>query len=161
MNKLTKIAVLLLCTSAVFGGELLTFNDNGAWCWYQDERVIVHDNKLIMGSVANGSGTGGSSRNGNIEVVTYDLVSGGTPSLFVLHANLQADDHDLPGFLALPDGKILAMYTKHISDSYIRYRITTNPNDTSVWDAEKLLTRGAGTSYSNIFQLSGEGRQDI
>ena len=150
------LAIIAACGAICSAAELMTFNNNGAWCWYQDERVIIHDNKLIMGSVACGSGTGGSSRNGNIEVTTYDLVNGGSPSTFVLHANLQSDDHDLPAFLAMPDGKILAMYTRHLSDYYIRYRITTNPNDTSAWDSEVILTREASTSYSNIFRLSGE-----
>ncbi len=154
MNKLAYIMVMFIGIAA-YAGEMITFNDNGAWCWYQDERVIVQNNKLIIGSVANGAGTGGSSRNGNIEVTTYDL-STGANSRFVLSPNLQADDHDLPAFLSLPDGKILAMYTKHISDKYIRYRITANPYDTTAWTPEALLTRDANTSYSNIFQLSGE-----
>ena len=34
-------------------GDLITFNDSGGWCWYQDERAIVDTdtNQLIIGSV--------------------------------------------------------------------------------------------------------------
>ncbi len=136
--------------------EPMVFNDNAGWCWYQDERVIVHDNKLIMGSVADASGPDGSSRDGNIEVTTYDLNNGGMPITFVLHANLQGDDHDLPAFLALPDDRILAMYSKHSSDRYIRRRITSNPNDTSQWQPELIEERNASVCYSNLFRLSAE-----
>src|SRR5688572_30461069 len=36
-------------------GQLHELNDNGAWSWFMDERVIVDDGRLIVGSVrANG-----------------------------------------------------------------------------------------------------------
>ncbi|MCK4999534.1 MAG: hypothetical protein KAS23_08360, partial [Anaerohalosphaera sp.] len=131
---ITALTVILsLSNSIVFASDLVVFNDNGAWCWYQDERVIVHNNKLIMGSVADSSGTEGATRSGNIEVVTYDIGTAGPPQRFVLHANLQDDDHDLPAFLALPDNNILAIYSKHSSDGYARWRITTNPDDVTGW----------------------------
>lgn len=140
---------------SAWGGPLVVFNDNGGWCWYQDERVIVQGRKLIIGSIANGAGAGGSARSGDIEVVSYDLDSG-TAVRVTLHDNLQADDHDVPAFLELPDGRLLAMYTRHLSDSLIHRRITVNPYDASVWGADVTLTRGASTSYSNLFRLSAE-----
>jgi len=32
-------------------GNLIQFNDNGAWCWYQDERAVVDtmSGRLIVG----------------------------------------------------------------------------------------------------------------
>src|SRR3954469_25861104 len=76
-------------------GNLITFNTNGGWSWYQDERVIVDKSagKLLMSSAADASGTDGSSRNGDIDLVSYDIASGQT-NRFVLHAGLGADDHD-------------------------------------------------------------------
>src|SRR3972149_1355741 len=32
-------------------GELVTLTDNGAWSWFMDERAIVADGKVIVGSV--------------------------------------------------------------------------------------------------------------
>ncbi len=61
----------------------IVFNTNGGWCWYQDERAIINNNKLIIGSVADASGTGGGTRDGNVEVTTYDL-STSSLSRFVL-----------------------------------------------------------------------------
>lgn len=156
MSKLGWMVVGLLWSGlSALGGPLVVFNDNGGWCWYQDERVIVQGRKLIIGSIANGAGTGGSSRNGDLEVVSYDLDSGSAVRV-TLHDNLQADDHDVPAFLELPDGRLLAMYTRHLSDNLIHRRITVNPYDATVWGSDVTLTRGASTSYSNLFRLSAE-----
>ena len=74
--------ILVLTASQIHAGEVIAFNDNGGWCWYQDERVIVHDGKLIIGSVANRSGTDGQNRHGNIEVSVYDIEAGGRGGFF-------------------------------------------------------------------------------
>ena len=42
--------------------KIIFFNNNGGWCWFQDERAIIHDNKLLVGSVAHARGTAGFSR---------------------------------------------------------------------------------------------------
>ena len=36
----------------IVNGNLIQFSDNGAWCWHQDERVIIDtaSGKLIFGS---------------------------------------------------------------------------------------------------------------
>lgn len=157
--KQIQTAMVLLCTGwmafSAGAGSLIVFNDNGGWCWYQDERVIIQGRKLIIGSIANGAGVGGSARSGDIEVTTYDLDSGNLLRT-TLHDNLQADDHDVPAFLELPDGRLLAMYTRHLSDSLIHCRISTNPYDSTVWGSDVRLVRGASTSYSNLFRLSSE-----
>ena len=85
-------------------GNLIQFNDNGAWCWYQDERAVVDtiSGKLILGSDASGSGVGGSSRNGHIEGIIFDLQT--RISERTLFRNSGCDDHNVPAFLILPDG---------------------------------------------------------
>src|SRR6058998_1117258 len=73
-------------------GKLLQLNDNGAWSWFMDERAIVDDGKLIVGSVR----AVGDYRNerdpdwGTVEVSVYDLASGATQHT-VLHRHLQQD----------------------------------------------------------------------
>jgi autotransporter-associated beta strand protein len=132
------------------------FNDNAGWCWYQDERIIVNNNKLIFGSIADATGTGGASRDGDCEVTTYDLTTSAL-SRFTLKDNLDSDDHAAPAFMVQPDGKILAVYATHGSDRYARYRITTNPGDTSSWGSELSYYAGAGVTYSNVYRLSSSG----
>lgn len=59
---------------------VVELNDNGGWCWYQDERVVVDpvNGTMLVGSVATTEGAGGKSRGGDVEVVTYDFSSGAT-----------------------------------------------------------------------------------
>ncbi|MDZ7288795.1 MAG: BNR-4 repeat-containing protein [candidate division KSB1 bacterium] len=139
-------------------GNLIQFNDNGAWCWYQDERAVVDvaQGKLIIGSDASGSGVGGSSRNGNIEAVIFDLQTGLTHRFTLMKAG--CDDHNAPAFLVRPDGKYLAMYAQHY-DTVSRYRIY----DGGQWSAEKQFDWNSipggtdfSTTYSNLFYLSAE-----
>src|SRR3977135_4576654 len=59
-------------------GKLIQLNDNGAWSWFMDERAIVDDGKLIVGSVR-AVGDYRKDRDpdwGNVEVSVYDLASG-------------------------------------------------------------------------------------
>jgi hypothetical protein len=139
-------------------GKLITLNDNGGWCWFQDERAIVDTtaNKLILSSVANASGTGGAARGGDIEVASLDLTNNGV-TRFTLHDNLQADDHDSAALLRLSDGRYVASYSRHNSDSLTRIRISTNPGDISSWSPEITVTREGGATYSNLYSLSAEG----
>ncbi len=112
-------------------GKLIQFNDNGGWCWYQDERAIVDTKggKLVIGSVASGG-----SRNGYIEAVIYDLAAG-TKKLYTLGTGLASniDDHNAPAFVIRPDGKYFAMWSGHRVDCHSR----TSIFDGSAWSTEK------------------------
>lgn len=141
-------------------GNLIQFNDNGAWCWYQDERAIVDiaNNMLIVGSDASGSGTGGSNRNGNIECIIYNLISrSGEKTVFWKPG---CDDHNVPAFLIRPDGRYITMYAEHYDHYNSRYRIY----DGNSWGPEQHFdwtTIPGGTdytiAYSNLYYLSAEG----
>src|SRR5699024_5263711 len=91
-----------------------TVNDNGAWCWFQDERALIDPvaGTLLVGSIAAPEGAGGAERAGNVELAVHHLATGAT-RVVVLHANLEADDHNVPALWIRPDGRYLAMYTKH------------------------------------------------
>jgi predicted secreted protein len=141
-------------------GNLIQFNDNGAWCWYQDERAVVDvvEGKLIIGSDASGYGVGGSSRNGNIEVVIFDLQTGLSQRFILMKTS--CDDHNAPAFLIRPDGKYLVMYAKHY-DTASRYRIY----DGNSWSEEQQFDWNSipggtdfSTTYSNLFYLSAEDK---
>jgi predicted secreted protein len=141
-------------------GNLIQFNDNGAWCWYQDERAVVDvaGGKLIIGSDASMFGVGGSSRNGYIEAVIFDLQTGLSQRFTLMRAS--CDDHNAPAFLVRPDGKYLVLYAKHYDD-YSRYRIYDGNN----WTAEQQFDWNSipggtdfSTTYSNLFYLSAEDK---
>jgi len=148
-------------------GNLIQFNDNGAWCWYQDERAVIDtvNGKLIVGSVANNRGVGGSSRNGDIDVVLFDLRTGlSQRSILALGGSNfgGSDDHNAPAFLVLPDGKYLGFYAGHNSNYNSYFRVYENgvwgPQRTFQWNLMRPGGVNFATTYSNLFYLSTEGR---
>lgn len=141
--------------------QIVTINDNAAWCWFQDERVLADKGKLLVSTVASQGGPGGAQRSGNIEVTTFEPYTdqpgfNGKSTVTVLNPKLEEDDHNAAGMAILPDGRYLAMYSKHMHDKLIRYRISAQPGDASVWEEEKTITRDSNVTYNNIYQLSAE-----
>jgi hypothetical protein len=136
-------------------GNLIVFNDNGAWSWFEDERVIVDSErgKIVLSSVANSHGPGGPIRGGDVEVVSYDLASREMRRNTLAH-NLQNDDHNSAALVILPDGRYLASYSKHAGDNRLQYRVSLRPGDISRWQPERVFFTSAGTTYSNLVYLS-------
>jgi hypothetical protein len=143
--------------------DMITFNDNGGWSWFQGPRVVVDSARgtILISSVASGSGTDGATRKGNVEVVAYDFITR-TTQRAVLHDNFQADDHNSAALHIRPDGRYVAMYAKHFTDSFSRWRVSTNPHDATSWSPEQTFNNQAGTTYSNIYAIptenGGKGR---
>jgi len=145
-------------------GNLITLNDNGAWSWFMDERAIVQNGKLIVGSVrAVGNFESGreSADWGNVEVAVHDIDAGTTQSM-VFDRNFEQDDHDCPAFLALPDGRVLAVYTRHAVERKVFYRRSAANNplewgpvrefETPGHDSPRVT--GDNATYSNLFCLA-------
>lgn len=138
-------------------GQLVIWNDNGGWSWFEDDRAIVDAQAatVIVSSVANGRGTLGNERKGNIEIASY----GGNNKAVQrqeIATQIQQDDHDSAALWIRPDGRYLAMYSKHGSDSLSRYRISTTPHDISSWTSERIFENHAATTYSNLHYLPYE-----
>jgi hypothetical protein len=136
-------------------GELIRFNENGGWSWFEGEQAVIDSasGKILVSSVANGQGHDGKHRAGDVDVVSYDMATR-TTQRFTLSCKLQEDDHDSASLLILPDGRYLASYSKHASDNCLRYRITVKPGDISAWQPEEIFFTAGGTTYSNLFYLS-------
>ena len=136
-------------------GDLIQFNTNGAWSWFEGEQAVVDSvrGKILVSSVANAQGPGGKNRAGDVDVVSYDMATR-TTQKFTLSSNLQEDDHDSASLLVLPDGRYMASYSKHASDNCLRYRISAKPGDASAWQPEEIFLTAGGTTYSNLFYLS-------
>lgn len=163
----------------VVKGDLITFQPDGAWSWFQDERVIVTNGQIVLGSVAakvegDLPGYTLTPRDpGDIIATTFNL-STGRRAYFELNdqirnndgvgSGFEVDDHNAPAFLTLPDGNILAVYTGHSEDGFIRSRKTLNPGDTSAWtDEAQFIRTDAGISgendvtYANLHYVASEG----
>jgi hypothetical protein len=144
-------------------GDLIQLNDNGAWSWFMDERAIVDRGKLIVGSVrAVGNFRSGADDPdwGNVEVSVLDVATGATGRA-VLHRHFEQDDHDNPAFLILPDGRYLAMYSKHSVERRAYYRVS-GPGDPLAWGPASMFESpgedrpafgGNNVTYSNLFRM--------
>jgi hypothetical protein len=158
----TLVLIAGLALPAAAAPPITVFNDDGGWCWYEDERIIAGRGKLIIGSVA--AGIHNPERKGDIEVAVYDLKSG-AKSVHTLHRGKTPeerrrwlDDHNSPAFVVRPDGRILAMYSQHGPEEKIYYRITLRPHDPTAWGEEKIFVPSPATrvTYSNLHLLMNE-----
>jgi autotransporter-associated beta strand protein len=140
----------------------MQFNDNGAWSWFQDERAIIDPatNQLLVSSVASGDGVGGTARDGNVDLVAYNLTTSALSRTTLIDFSFLADDHFSAALLTRPDGRYLAVYAAHQNDSLVRWRVSTNPGDATSWSPEQslTLTSNQGTTYSNVYYLSGSNK---
>ncbi|MFT3776605.1 MAG: BNR-4 repeat-containing protein [Minicystis sp.] len=139
-------------------GDMVVLKKNGGWCWFQDPRAIVDQGRILVGTVAGTTGDGSTA--GDNEVTAFDLATRKSTT-FKLHEALESDDHDAASLLVLPDGRYLAMYTKHAVDRVMRWRVSQKAGDISAWDDEKRIL-GPGkqaVTYSNTYMLSAENNK--
>jgi hypothetical protein len=138
--------------------------DDGGWCWFEDERALIIGDRLIFGTVATGHKN--PAINGQIRVTEYNLKSGAS-STFTLHDPARdenpkqwTDDHNSPAFLHRPDGKLLAMYSRHGTRNEIHYRVSKGKDSAAAWEPERIFIPSAKSrvTYSNLFHLSKERR---
>jgi len=154
------LSALILITVSLARGvadepeDLIRLDDDGAWCWYQDERALVHDGKLIVGSVS--CGVNDKDRTGDINLTLLDLSSKEIQRV-ELHDRLQADDHNVSALSIRPDGSLLAIYSKHGPENKFYYRISEN-NDFSKWGPAKEFVPSVKSrvTYSNVHFLKDE-----
>lgn len=129
--------------------QLVTIEDDGGWCWFQDERAIHVGSRLLAGSV---------SRDGDVQVSSYDLVTGQTDRQ-VLAPRFQRDDHNAPALHRTRDGRIRAFYTMHNASTRIYARATTT-RDGSIgeWTPEEsiVVSERDDVCYANPLALDGE-----
>ena len=139
-------------------GTVTSFNDDGAWTWYSDERAVVDvaGGKIIVGSDANGG-----SRNGAIEAVIYDVATGNKTRAQL--GKLQPDDHNTAAFLVKPDGKYLAAWAGHNENCNTYW----SNYDGSAWAAQKTFawgnlgcptSTGKQVTYNNLWNMTAENK---
>jgi hypothetical protein len=150
---LTLLVYLTLGCNALPATEPLVVKRNGGWCWFQGERAVVVDGKVIFTSIAGDDHGGWDS--GDLVATAFDPTSHEIEH-HALHRKLQRDDHDVAGLCVLPDHRLLAVYGKHGSDQHQRWRITKNAADIGTWSEESTFDVGARYTYANVYRLSDE-----
>ena len=123
--------------------QVIVLNDNGAWSWFEDERAVVDPvtGTLVVSSVADASGTGGMTRDGNVEVATHDLAAG-TTRREVLHAHLQDDDHNSAALYVRPDGGTWRCTRRTPPTRSPGGGCADGPADAAAWGPERTLDHG-------------------
>jgi len=150
-----RLAALAALVAGTAGAQtnFATLLTDGAWTWFNDPRAIFHNGILYFGYVR--------ASDGRSALNTFNLASGQTSNLWTSSLT-QVDDHDDPGLLAKQDGTLLAIYSRHQSDQFFTYRLSssTNPVSAANWGAEQTnntgMTVSVGMTYANPFQLTNE-----
>jgi len=133
---------------------MLEFNDNGGWCWYQDERVLVDEEagRLVIGSVASGG-----TRDKRVEVTHWDLATR-KGTLHHLGTMSYTDDHDVPALVKRPEGGYAAMWAGHNDDCNSYYSVydgTSWSKSASFAWPECPTPSGKKITYANLWYLGG------
>ncbi|NOS68443.1 MAG: hypothetical protein HOP33_00740 [Verrucomicrobia bacterium] len=105
-----------------------SFTEDGGWCWFADPRAVARDGRTCTGWV---------TENGSVQAAMLDDASGKI-TVTTLHEKYQRDDHDNPSFLFLPDGRLMAFYSKHGGPD-MNARVTSKPGDFADWQPERVL----------------------
>ncbi len=128
---------------------------NGGWCWFQDERIIADGDRVIFGSV--------KSPQGDVDVHAWNPHSGQLVSQ-TLQARHESDDHVVPSFLRLPDGRILASWANHggvqprEKNRVLQWTVTNRPGEIESWEPlSSFAFVDANVTYTSLFALQAEG----
>jgi hypothetical protein len=134
--------------------EFTLFMKEGGWCWFQDPRVIIHGDKLFIGSVQ-------GHASGPAAVGVYDLKQRKPLGTVVMRDNFRHDDHNSPVFHARADGSVLAVYALHGNNKIHYYRIS-DPNNPLKWGDEMMYHHDYPTAgnvtYMNLYDMKNEGK---
>lgn len=131
-------------------GNAIEIAPDGAWTWFNDERAIFHRGFLYSGYVKG---------DGQYGVTRYDPATDTRHHMIISTAvSRQQDDHNNPSITALPDGRLLVCYAKHLGGNTFWYRKSLNatPATDADWGPEQAQTVPANNTYNNTYRLSAE-----
>ena len=128
----------------------VTVAKDGAWTWFNDERALVVGDFLYVGCV---------QTDGLAALARHNLRTGENHHVVLgTSASVQKDDHNNPSLTLLPDGRLLAVYSKHLggAQSYQRISRVPQPATLADWGPETVQRTPANNTYANTHRLSGE-----
>lgn len=152
MLKLNPLEEMESMQASVFKPRLVA--DDGAWTWYNDERVIFHNNVFYVNYV---------KRNGKTALTAFGLEN--MPSCharyeYILSTWSQSDDHNNGALLPLKDGNLLATYAAHGRDNFFYQRKLKlnrwSEADLSGEQKFERMVKGRGLTYQNLFRFEDE-----
>ncbi len=126
----------------------IVLSEDGSWCWFQDERAVIDNNRLLV--------TGVTSRGANT-VTVYDFGTGDRETVVLNDDRFRPNDHNVGALLVRPDGRYLCVYAGHNNEPRVRYRISTEPGNPYDWQPEQVFEVPVRVTYSNIYRLEESG----
>jgi len=129
--------------------KIIQLAPDGAWTWFNDERIIVDYNNLDIG---------GFDSKGIPKVYIYDLENH-IQRKYRLDSWKNKDDHDNPTLLKLNNGQFLACYSKHHLENKWYWRVADKTGESLRWRPEKIFFTPTLTTYCNLVQLSAEKKR--
>ena len=121
---------------------------DGAWTWYNDERVVVKDSCLYIGSM---------NSDGRAQVDLYDMARQEPGPHADLSSWLDRDDHNNPALLLLDGHRLLAAYTRHDVEPRAYWRTAQlDGSGIPTWGEEQSMALPAKGTYNNLYRLSDE-----
>lgn len=126
--------------------------EKGAWCWFADPRAVRHtsqDGKIDKTYI------GCIDTQGRIKALVHDHTKNDVKEILV-RDGFQADDHDNPTFLILPDDRVMIFYSRHTDEPCFYYRTTKEAGNLETLGEEKRLETLHNTTYPSPFILSSD-----
>lgn len=142
-------------------GELTTFNENGGWTWYNDERVVVdaEAGKIIVSSAR--SSASSQSADTNIDAVIHDIETG-TNDKMALGSLSYSDDHNNGGIVIKAPGEYFVAWAHHNVDCNTYWRNygdgTWGQQVTHSWGPQGCPWNESDVTYNNPWKMSSENR---
>lgn len=128
--------------------RVVTISKEGAWTWYNDERVLFWNEHLVAGHMDN---------SGQSALAIYLKPGGNSPhrlERFTLSSWEEKDDHNNPALLPLGPDSLLAVYARHGTQKEFNSRIIGRNFSLS---PERTVSQSSNITYSNLYQLEEEG----
>ncbi|WP_168442176.1 glycoside hydrolase family 88 protein [Pontiella desulfatans] len=128
--------------------------DDGAWTWYNDERVVFHNGVFYASYVKS---------DGKTALTAFGLEkmpSAHARKEMVLSSREQKDDHNNAAFLPLKDGRLLACYGTHnMTKSFYQRKLTLSQwKEAKASDEQsfEVVETKRGLSYQNLHRVEDE-----
>lgn len=160
-SKIREAAIVFLVFTQVFfvffaraqfsATDYIVVAEDAAWCWFSDPRAVYYKgaNEQIYYAYINSKG--------DVVINSRDSRSKEVKR-FVLHKELQIDDHNVPSILFLPDGRLTVFYTEHNGRFFMRK--SKKSEDITEWEEERVIPFGGNRiTYSHPVMLQDEANR--
>ncbi|MBE7066486.1 MAG: hypothetical protein E7385_02925 [Ruminococcaceae bacterium] len=130
-------------------GQSSILVENASYTWWNNKQAIRYVDKKDQTYISHATESGG------ICITSYDHNTGNIQTSVLAQFNL-VDDHNSPGLAILPDGRILAVYSRHNADTKLRWKVSTNAEDITSFSEEKYVECNKKVTYAQIYRISYE-----